>query len=74
MNFRRSGAYGTAVSFLKNSLLLFSALFFARDSYRGGDLGYPPPPNPFSINIIWHNYNKIRHCTIFTFGKDMHMH
>ena len=32
----------------------------------GEDLGYPPqkyfppPPNPFSIDIIWHNYNKIR--------------
>ena len=20
----------------------------------------PPAPNPFSIDIIWHNYNKIR--------------
>ena len=29
MNFRRSGAYGPAVSFLKNNFLLFSALFFA---------------------------------------------
>ena len=30
----------------------------------GEDLGYPlqkhfPPKNPFSIDIIWHNYNKI---------------
>ena len=41
------------------------------DSYRGGpgihtgggDLGYLPQ-NPFSIDIIWHNYNKkIRYFT-----------
>ena len=36
----------------------------------GEDLGYPPqkyfppPPNPFSIDIIWHNYNKI-HVRLF---------
>ena len=35
------------------------------NSYRGEDLGYPPQSifpqkNPFSIDIIWHNYNKIR--------------
>ena len=39
-----------------------------RDSYGGGEtwdippksISPPPPPkNPFSIDIIWHNYNKI---------------
>ena len=26
----------------------------------GGRPGISPPKNPFSVDIIWHNYNKIR--------------
>ena len=46
----------------------------ARDSYREGKTGhippqkyFPPKKNPFSIDIIWHNYNKIRLHVFYNF-------
>ena len=33
---------------------------YIRDSYGGGKTWDIPPKNPFSIDIIWHNYNNIR--------------
>ena len=44
----------THVLITRSLYTLYAIAGLSRDSYRGGeDLGYSPP-NPFSIDIIWH--------------------
>ena len=54
-----------------------SGIFGSRDSYRGGgeDLGYPQGPKIHSVLTLFGIITtKYIYFTIFTFGKDMHMH